>query len=174
MYQVKLPKQINPLQFGQHHERVCGYFLTEHMSRVLELVESVAEKVEVELNFTLNDLNELKRPIAQGMIQTSATLICQRCLQPFTFSVIGNINWVFVRNDAEAKKLQHDYDPVLFENDKVDLFLQVEDEIILNLPMIALHQDLANCRPAAKKHDEVGKSAKVNPFAELANLKLKK
>ncbi len=171
MYEVKLPKQINPLRLGQQNEKLCGYFLTENMSRLLTLVDSVAERVEVELNFKLDVLN---RPLAQGIIQIATTLICQRCLKPFVLEIIGKVNWAFVQDDEQAKRIQQDYDPVLVEDERMNLFLQIEDEILLNLPMISLHQDFSEFRPVNKKPDETTKTAKVNPFAELANFKIKK
>ena len=53
----------------------------------------------------------------------------------------------------------------------IDIFEVVEDELILGLPLVALHED-TDCNqhwPVAETHDETG--GKDNPFAVLQQLK---
>lgn len=177
MFKVKLPLQINPLRLGQQLESLCGYVPVDGMSRLAELVHTpdvkeVAEhRCEVKLSFSINEFN---RPVAKGTMQLTVNLICQRCLKPFAFNIISDINWAFAKDDAEAKQIQGSYDPILVEDGKVDLFTQIEDEIILNLPMIALHDDMVLCGSVLKVKVEANDPVKENPFAGLANLKVVK
>lgn len=176
MFEAKLPQLISPLRLAQQGDSLCGYIPVQGMKRLATLVQSMDEQALIELNFALDELN---RPIAKGIIQLTTHLICQRCLKPFIFPLTIEMNWAFVRNDAEAKRIQELYDPILAGSEKLDLYIQIEDEIILNLPMIALHNDISICKPVwqlgkasdIKIADEL---AKNNPFAELAKFKVVK
>lgn len=179
MFEAKLPQQINPLRLAQQGDILSGYVPTQEMSRVAASVQSMDERVRVELSFALDELN---RAVAKGIIWLPTCVVCQRCLQPFEFDVKGEINWAFVKNDIEAKRIQDVYDPILFnsaDSEKMDLYVQIEDEIILNLPMITLHSEVSICEPVLQlgKVSDIKiaeEPAKRNPFAELAKLKVVK
>lgn len=98
-----------------------------------------------------------------GSLETELALVCQRCL--------GAVNF----------KLQHELDLQLstVENELTDVLLDemgnlslldvIEDELLLSLPLIAKHEDVAQCGLENDslvkylRHDESKGSQQVNP-----------
>lgn len=112
--------------------------------------------------------------------QIEVTLICQRCLQPMRVSLEGESQVALVENLAQADALPEDVEPVWVESRKVDLREVVEEELLLALPLVPMHEtDDDECGVAADVSgagtDEIAVEGDVEqvtqkPFAELAEL----
>ncbi len=102
---------------------------------------------------------------------------CQRCLQPFAYEVTCNFTVSPVNDDKAAKALPEQYDPVMLLDNKINLLELIEDELILSLPQVPMH-DLERadhrqqCRELENKVDAV--QGLSNPFQILQKLKLSK
>lgn len=68
------------------------------------------------------------------------TLICQRCLQPMQLLLEGESQVALVENLAQADALPEDVEPVWVESRKVDLRDVVEEELLLALPLVPMHE----------------------------------
>ena len=68
------------------------------------------------------------------------TLICQRCLQPMQVLLEGESQVALVENLAQADALPEDVEPVWVESRKVDLREVVEEELLLALPLVPMHE----------------------------------
>ena len=78
------------------------------------------------------------------------TLICQRCLQPMQVLLEGESQVALVENLAQADALPEDVEPVWVESRKVDLREVVEEELLLALPLVPMHEaDDDECDAAA-------------------------
>ncbi len=104
----------------------------------------------------------------EGRVKASLALTCQRCLQPFDWSVDSVFKVSPVKNTEEAEKLPAPYEPVMLQEGYVDLRRLIEDEIVLNLPMVA-HHEPEECAVQMGDYEE----RKPKPFAALASLKKK-
>ena len=103
---------------------------------------------------------------------TVVRLECQRCLMPMPQVIDINRQFLFVRDEAEATRLdEHSEEDVLVLADKLDLAELVEDELILTLPLVPRHetcpQPLLVPAPAAADAD----ARPAHPFAALATLR---
>ena len=65
-----------------------------------------------------------------------------------------------VSDDSLASELPCDYEPVLVENEQLNLLPVVEDELILSLPQVIYH-DEADC-PVSRDQLESGADADVS------------
>jgi uncharacterized protein len=115
------------------------------------------------------------RIIVQGEAQADLTLICQRCLQPMQQYVSAGFRLAWVRDEDTAAAMQTETcDPLLSADGRVRLAELVEDELLLALPIVALHE-LETCDAGSNLHDAhaeaPGTPAKQNPFAVLEQLK---
>jgi len=74
----------------------------------------------------------------------------------------------------EAAELPEEYDPLLVAGERVRLADLVEDELILALPQIPMH-DPGECQAAAVGTDSAaapeGTAERASPFASLAELR---
>ncbi|MCM2971118.1 MULTISPECIES: YceD family protein [Larsenimonas] len=80
-----------------------------------------------------------------------------------------------VSSDALAAQMQKRYEPVFVEDEQLDLFPLVEDELLLTLPQVLYH-DEDECpvgQDALQSGDPVaeGEETKTNPFSVLGSLK---
>ena len=118
-----------------------------------------------------------------GHLGASLAMTCQRCLEPVTVAIDAAVRLVFVAAEADGEHLGADVDAVALEEGEqihlVDLF---EDELLLQLPLVAKHPDRRDCgpaagfaeaamapdEPAAEQQDEAGAA---NPFSVLERLK---
>ena len=114
------------------------------------------------------------RPIVQGSIQAKVSMACQRCLELATIALHCEVSIGVVKNEEQAELLPADLDPLIVE-DQLNLFELIEDELILALPIVPVHEycDL----PAGGIPEEDPKATspeRENPFAVLASLKTDK
>ena len=113
--------------------------------------------------------SEYDIPMLAGHLQTSLELECQRCLQPLEvpmdleFSLLIDANDEIVRHSSQ--------DTLYSEDGYIDIVEVVEDELILAIPLVAMHEDTrcnSNWQDSASTAETVKSE---NPFAVLQQLK---
>ncbi len=183
MQTVTLPVVIDPERAAAQGLDYLGNVALFHFPRLGETVEQV-HCIAVRLFF---GIDEQGLSFMKGTLKASLQLICQRCLKPFCFECICNLAMTpacvgssFEENDDAM----NEYDTIeVNDQGKWHLHQLLEDEILVNLPMVAMHQldkdciyankplvwgdlpegDLAEC--ADKEH---------NTFISLKSLKMNK
>ena len=173
MQKVKLPKQIDPIKSATKRSEYRGIILTADMPRLRDVVADVADEVDVEVKFKKD---EQGLTYFDGRLSCSASLLCQRCYDVFAHQI--NVSFCFSPVQG-ADKEEHDelpdaYEPVeVDDHGEINLLQTFEDELILSLPIVALHAE-EDCKVKADKMsfgviepaDE-----RPNPFAVLKELK---
>lgn len=99
------------------------------------------------------------------------SLECQRCLQPVRAPLTARRSFRFVADEATAAEIDADCeDDVLALTRALNLHELVEDELILALPLVPMHEACPEplSVPAA---EEPAAEERPNPFAALAALK---
>lgn len=71
----------------------------------------------------------------RGHIEGGLGLECQRCLQPFRWPLSLDLDLRLVSSEAEEKRLLHEAEPLLVEDDTLELHTIVEEEALLALPI---------------------------------------
>lgn len=101
-------------------------------------------------------------------------LPCQRCLQPVAQDLEVD-RWIrFVEGEEQAAEMDEESeDDVLALPRSLDLRWLVEDELILELPLVPRHEDCSPPVQLAAPEEEETVAEKPNPFAALAALKKK-
>ncbi len=96
--------------------------------------------------------------------EVTVPLRCQRCLETVDVLVSVNRDFRFVATEAEAELEDEESEEDILVND-ADFSLHdlIEDELIMALPMIPMHDE---CEPPVALKEE-----KVSPFAILSQLK---
>lgn len=158
--------------------------------RLERLVASLADpgaavgcEVLVDLDFGHDD--EGRRRL-HGSLQTSVKQLCQRCLRPMQQDLHCNLDLLVLDSEEEFKRLPDatavSTDIVVDETGELDVLALVEDELLLSLPLVPMHED-ADCSAVLndlkRKAGEAGsgadgednKGGRPNPFAVLAALK---
>ena len=98
---------------------------------------------------------------------------CQRCLQPVLGPVLAQRSFRFVADEATAAALDDEAEEdLLVISRDFDALALVEDELIMSLPLVPLHQACPEVLPASAMDPEFEQAAeRPNPFGVLAGLK---
>ena len=96
------------------------------------------------------------------------TFVCQRCLEPVDIDVDATVDLALVHEDDTATQ-DSEEDYLELNDEGVELTALVEDELILALPIIAVHSEGAceAIEPVARESEKFSES----PFAVLSSLK---
>lgn len=163
-----LPQQIDARRFAESGRHLKGEILLADCPRLEQAVEASEGPISVDLVF---ELQSGGRPVVQGRIQAKVILECQRCLEPATIALNCEVSIGVVLNEEQAELLPADLDPLIVE-DELKLYELIEDELILALPIVPVHDQCDLPAGALPEEDQAMESTKrENPFAILASLK---
>ncbi|MDK2123826.1 YceD family protein [Chitinimonas sp. DQS-5] len=152
-------------EFARQGRKITGKLSVVDMPRVADSVEKV-EPFEFSLS---GAMDRLQRPVLDLSLSGKVWLQCQRCLEPVDWPIKVETRFTLFSDESkldEAEQEDEELDGLLFDREFTVLAL-IEDEILLSLPYSPSH---AACRSDA---DVKLKADKPNPFAVLAQLKLK-
>jgi DUF177 domain-containing protein len=171
----ELPETIDPMRLAKMGKELSGSYDLCQFDRVnTPLKDDTKVQVTFKLEFSRDDENQLF--ILVGGLETTLYQVCQRCMQPMQQQLTGIIKLAIVNNEAQAENLSSEFEPYIDTGVPVKLQDFIEDELLLALPLVSLHEE-HECPAANKfKHErkfELEQKAKENPFAELKNLKIK-
>ena len=178
----RLPVQIDPIRLAVARQQLHGELEISRLTRLGELLASNEGKLTVQLDFDI-DLNKVHH--VSGLIDADLSLCCQRCLHAMQWPLHVDVSLAFIAHEHQADELLAEYEPYLLQTTPIVLSDLIEDEILLALPQVPLH-DEAECKPAVplKEFDpaETGKqdeqdgqgqsaSERKNPFDVLTSIK---
>lgn len=109
-------------------------------------------------------------------VQAQVSQSCQRCLQPVQLPLHVDRWFRFVRDEELAASLDAESDDdVLALGGRLDLLELVEDELLLELPLVPRHEECPQPLPMATAGDDAEDALpaeeRPHPFAALAALK---
>lgn len=173
MQKVKLPLTLDPVRTAQKRLDYQGIYTPEQAERIAESVVSVDSDVECAISFAIDNQ---RLAVLTGDVSVTVTLECQRCGKSFPHQVHTTLCFSPITKSEQAEALPEAYEPIeVNEFGEIDLLALVEDEVILALPVVPVH-DSEHCEvsEADMVFGELPEEAqKPNPFAVLASLKRK-
>ncbi len=108
----------------------------------------------------------------QLRVSAEASPTCQRCLQPVRLPLEVDGRFRFVRDEAQAEALDAELEEdVLVLSRAFDVREWVEDELLLALPIVPLHEVCPRPLPLAVEPKPEPIEERPNPFAVLQALK---
>lgn len=166
-----IPEHIDPYRYAEQSLHLTGSVKIADMQRLSANLSLNNDHVAVDLQF---GRDEQKIVYLKGHLETKLALQCQRCMEPFVYDIISDFALGVVNTLDEANALPDHYEPALAVEGQLALRELIEDEIILNLPIIPRHEpeDCAVNLPTAESGwKDQGKGE--NPFHVLKSLKHK-
>lgn len=162
-----IPDLIDPLVFCERGNRVSGRVSLGQMERLRSVLVPPLDQVQVELLFSVVD----KQPVITGSVVTRVRAECQRCLLPVELAINCEVRLQVVVDAAAAKELPEEWEPLVFNGvGQLSLVQVIEDEILVVLPPICLHEE-PQCEPPLLNNESAQIPDKPNPFEMLAQLK---
>ncbi len=107
-------------------------------------------------------------------LDAEVSMVCQRCLEPANFHVGGAYDYVIIPEGKSIDDLPSGYDALEVGDDPIDLTSLAEDELLLALPIVPVH-DPEDCQQpvgyATAPEPSENVEERPNPFSVLAQLK---
>lgn len=170
-----IPEHIDPFRYTEQSLAVTGTVKLAEMQRLIAnlgpTISASDDTVAVDLTFGVDEqeINFLK-----GHLEAKLTLQCQRCMEPYIYEIISDFALGIVTTLDEANALPERYEPAMTKEGSLALRELIEDEILLNLPIIPRHEPEI-CKVTLPLKDsgwEQGKGSE-SPFHVLETLKRK-
>ena len=151
---------------------IRGELPLESLPRLEGLRSEDSNIAEVDLAASLSD--EGYRCLT-GRVHAILKLQCQRCLEDYDARLEAEVALGLLWSETEAVGLPKNLDPLVVGTEAYDLYGLVEEELLLAMPIVALH-DPDECSVDVKEHgtepgDNESTQTKPNPFSVLSELK---
>ncbi len=167
------PERIEPFKFAALGKLIDGIFATAYFNRLCQELNSDKGEIACKINGLVDQ--ETGRKMLRLEVSGQVELICQGCTEPFMHQLEHIAIMYPCYNEEQMKQVPDDGEPVLAEEDGLDIKSAVEDELILSLPLIPLYgecEELAAYEVGELPEQTVEEAEKDNPFAALKNLKI--
>jgi len=110
-------------------------------------------------------------PVADLTFSGTATLQCQRCLQPMERLLERASRIALIASEAEAARTPADREPVLAAGGRISVGELLTEELLLLLPIVPLHEDREQCAAARPVPGTAAAGGETHrPFAHLDEL----
>jgi uncharacterized protein len=165
MLDQQLPNLINPSRLAEKNAILKGTLLLSTMSRLKEFLADPKGEVVVSMKFSRDEDQNI---FIDLQVNTELILTCQRCMNSLNYPISINVLLSPMMDETKISRLQN-YEPLIMQGELVAVQDIVEDEILLNLPLIAKHSQ-NSCSVVLSASQE---NTTENPF-KTALSKLKK
>jgi uncharacterized protein len=170
-FRGQLPATIDPVALAEKGARLTGRLSFKALPRLAEACRGQSGDVDVDLEFTRGEGGDVR--LLLGTIRARVRLTCQRCLEEMDYELRSEPRLVLLRPGQAEEGLPPEVDSLTADR-PIALSALVEDELLLVMPMIPLH-DLEHCPArafvATGKTRDAATESKPNPFASLQRLK---
>lgn len=169
----ELPLTVDAHKLAKQGANLSGVLLLVNLLRIADLLDNKAGQLTIDLQF---EIGRDHLHYVHGHINGNIEILCQRCMEAMTMAVDNQFVLGLMDNPEIAKRLPENIEPIYLNQGELDISGMIEDELILALPLIAMH-DLEDC--VARDHmqsvsineESLTPGKKDNPFAILKNLK---
>ncbi len=136
------------------------------LTRLAEQLIDDGGEIQVRFEFVKS---RFETALIRGHLATELQMECQRCLEPMSLQLDQAFELLIDASEADAESFG--LDSVTTEDGYLDVFTLIEDEIILSLPIIVMHDESSCNRYWQPETDPISAAERDNPFAALAALK---
>ena len=169
----RLPDKVDAMLLARKGQDYRVQLPLKDLVRLGAVLSDTDGQVEVSISIGIDDEGI---PNISGTVEGTLHVICQRCLEPMPLEIKTGFRLGLVYSEEQGEALPEHYDAMLVEDDDVSLIDIVEDELLLALPQVVLH-DEQECssteiiRSLAEAEASQEAQQADNPFAVLEQLK---
>lgn len=171
---------IEPLALATSGRIIEGRLPISSMTRLLPLLVLDTTDTSPEVEYVLEfGIDEGGTPRVTGSVTATLPVMCQRCMGLMELPVSTKTQLGIVSTREAAEQLPERYEPLLLPTDDdegISVASIVEDELILALPLVAMHNK-EDCPQgdaflgAKDGQEDAATMQRENPFAVLSQLK---
>ncbi len=172
----RLPEHLDPWRAVERAWCLEGSLPLHECKRLAAVLADTQGRVEYRIEFFHG---ARRRPCVRGWMKARVRLVCQRCLQAVEKRLDSLFTLALVEGLDEAGALSEEYEPLLVTENRVYPREIIEDELLLALPLIAVHEADEYCEADSvlakgkgqSDHEPDTERAVDNPFSVLEQLK---
>ncbi len=157
---------------AKHRTRLEGDLSVGELSRLSELCRSPAARIRAALEFEFEAGSG--RLMLRMEVRGELELTCQRCLSAMPWRLDHTSRLAVVDDPEAAARLPRGADHIVCPAQGIAPASLVEEEVLLALPQIPMHNRAGQCDAdmmARLGHGD-GREARSNPFGILRNIRL--
>jgi len=172
---VMLSESLNFVRQVELNRTIEGIYPIAKLARLSETLLSNEGHITAKLEFT----HSVGFASLTGHVSAKLLVECQRCLEPVETELSGSFKFALVNSEEEFELLPEELEPYLVEGEEQSIVELIEDELLLCLPMVTIHED--NCSDYMMKQNRKTKAEMKaardtdreaeHPFAALKALK---
>ena len=150
---------INSLVFAREERSLQGELPVARLARVLDKLVDSAGSLSYRVSGRINPRN---RPQLLLQLDGLLSVCCQRCLEgiDYPLAVCSVLEFVDDEEDLTQEEIEDDSKDFLLAQSELDVVALIEDEIILDLPLVPRHESCA-------LPDTGQGTGKMSPFSVL-------
>lgn len=164
-----LPRMADPRKFAQQGVIITGSVDVVEMPRLMSALANDNAEVVANLEFGIGDEG---RKVLNGQVKAKVEVLCQRCLDYLPLELEADLNLAIVWDEDKAVALPKSIDPWIHGEGVADLYAMIEDELLLELPLVSYHESECVEPERFQSGKPVASAEPVkNPFQVLEQLK---
>ena len=172
MRENKLIQKIEPHRFARTGLQMEGDVPVSALKRLGEMLATTTGQVRAHFHFFMG---EDALPLVSVRCSVNLSLKCQRCLGVYDELVSLEYTLAIVGHESQAQSLSSQYEPFILNSEFITPGEIIEDELILNVPVVPKHDDQnPNCIVLTVAKDTKNNKVNVNPFEILKDLNVGK
>jgi uncharacterized protein len=165
--QKQLPETTNFMRQVELNRTIEGNYPLAKLVRLGDTLLNNEGDVAVKLEFG----HSVGFACLKARVSAKLLVTCQRCLKPMVTEVAGNFKLALVNSEEDFELVPDEFEPYLLEGEEQSIIDLIEDELLLSLPMVTVHETA--CSDFMTSQEKVRQEAKeaAHPFAALKALK---
>jgi len=164
-----LPQYIDVQKWADRDAVICQVYPLSGFARLCEGAVGDAGGVKVNVRIHRDEQGFF---LMEGQMATTLSLCCQRCLEAVATDIEVEVQLWLLRDEGKAELLAEEADYLVLEEDgRIALADALEDELILALPLVPVHESCEMHQVRSEDIVEANTPRRENPFQVLASLK---
>lgn len=163
-----LPTFVDPIALAERGVVLQGSISLKPMTRLAESLSNTDGQVYIDWSFSLDDQQRL---LIQGSVQTELQLECQRCLETVRLALNIPVALMTLHPNQTENHLLPNFELLSLNTVPILLSALVEDELILALPLVAMHEQCSPPQYDSQVSEIDFIEERYYPFQMLSKLK---
>jgi len=162
--------EVDPSLCANQERNITGELSYDKLQQIQADIDISSSAIRANLTFSRAG----KFVVLTGRISANLVLQCAACLELTDFPVDIDVKLAIVNDEARMGMVPDDYEPYLYEGERLLMSDVVEAEVVLVLPSIARHEvcPVELPKSSTSKDFTLETEKKKNPFEALEKLKL--
>lgn len=157
---------LDPYLSARQARHIHGVIAVAKLKRLVDLLQRNQGEVAVDVEFSLGDGGRVQFELT---LRAELVAQCQRCLGDIHHTVDSRRQMMVINDESEFTKVPAEFEPVVAEENRLQLIPVIEDELLLSLPIVFKHNA---CEAAVyQEPSDDDEDERENPFAVLMQLK---